>query len=71
MNLNDLKPFIDRKWRDDITPRLVDYVRIPAKSPSFDASWAEHGICRPLFTWRRTGRVRKLAILPVRKRWPA
>ena len=43
MNLNDLKPFIDRKWRDDITPRLVDYVRVPAKSPSFDASWAEHG----------------------------
>lgn len=43
MNLADVQAFIDRQWRDDIVPRLVDYVRIPAKSPGFDASWAEHG----------------------------
>ncbi len=43
MNLADLKPFIDHKWSDELLPRLIDYIRIPAKSPSFDASWSAHG----------------------------
>ena len=43
MNLADLKPFIDQKWSDELLPRLIDYIRIPAKSPSFDASWSAHG----------------------------
>lgn len=43
MNLADLKHFTDRKWDEDLLPRLVDYVKVPAKSPGFDASWAEHG----------------------------
>jgi acetylornithine deacetylase/succinyl-diaminopimelate desuccinylase-like protein len=34
---------IYRQWDDEIVPRLVEYVRIPAKSPHFDPSWAEHG----------------------------
>jgi acetylornithine deacetylase/succinyl-diaminopimelate desuccinylase-like protein len=34
---------IDRFWDDAITPALVDYIRIPAKSPHFDAEWARHG----------------------------
>ncbi len=43
MNLADIQAFVSRKWDDDIVARLVDYVRVPAKSPAFDASWAEHG----------------------------
>lgn len=43
MNLSDLRPLIDAKWDDDLVPRLVDYVRLPAKSPAFDPSWAAHG----------------------------
>ncbi|MCK6430303.1 MAG: M20/M25/M40 family metallo-hydrolase, partial [Burkholderiaceae bacterium] len=43
MNLADLKNFVDRKWDVDLVPRLVDYVKVPAKSPAFDASWAAHG----------------------------
>jgi len=43
MNLADLRHFISHKWDNDLVPRLVDYVRVPAKSPAFDASWAEHG----------------------------
>jgi acetylornithine deacetylase/succinyl-diaminopimelate desuccinylase-like protein len=46
MNLADLKIFIDRKWDTDVVPRLVDYVKVPAKSPAFDASWAAHGHLR-------------------------
>ena len=34
---------IARQWDDDIVPRLVDYIRIPAKSPHFDAGWEAHG----------------------------
>jgi hypothetical protein len=43
MNLADLRAFTARKWDDDLVPRLVDYIREPAKSPAFDASWAAHG----------------------------
>ena len=34
---------IYRQWDDEIVPRLVEYIRIPAKSPHFDPSWVEHG----------------------------
>ena len=30
-------------WDDSIVPALVDYIRIPAKSPHFDADWAKNG----------------------------
>ncbi len=34
---------IDTLWDDSIIPTLVDYIRIPAKSPAFDKDWASHG----------------------------
>lgn len=43
MDLAELRSFTARKWDDDLLPRLVDYVRVPAKSPGFDPSWAAHG----------------------------
>ena len=30
-------------FRDSIVPRLSDYIRIPNKSPLFDADWQAHG----------------------------
>jgi len=30
-------------WDSAIVPALVDYIRIPAKSPHFDPDWAQHG----------------------------
>jgi acetylornithine deacetylase/succinyl-diaminopimelate desuccinylase-like protein len=30
-------------WDDAIVPALTDYIRIPAKSPHFDADWRAHG----------------------------
>ncbi len=32
-----------RAWDGDIVRQLTDYIRIPAKSPMFDADWAAHG----------------------------
>ena len=30
-------------WDDSIVPALVDYIRIPAKSPHFDPAWQKNG----------------------------
>src|SRR3954465_13713505 len=43
MNYSQLARSIDQRWGDDIVPRLVEYIRIPNKSPAFDADWAAHG----------------------------
>ena len=37
------KAFIDRLWDTEIIPQLIDYVRIPNKSPAFDPEWQAHG----------------------------
>jgi acetylornithine deacetylase/succinyl-diaminopimelate desuccinylase-like protein len=42
-NAAQLQGRIARQWDDDIVAQLVDYVRIPAKSPHFDAHWRESG----------------------------
>jgi hypothetical protein len=34
---------ISRQWDDDIVPQLIDYIRLPAKSPHFDPEWQRHG----------------------------
>src|SRR5947199_3860342 len=35
--------FVDKIWGDAIVPTLIDYIRIPNKSPAFDPDWAAHG----------------------------
>lgn len=34
---------VSRAWDEDIVHRLEDYIRIPAKSPAFDADWEKNG----------------------------
>ena len=34
---------ISEFWDDAIVPTLVEYIRIPAKSPHFDRDWQSHG----------------------------
>ncbi|WP_350297075.1 M20 family metallopeptidase [Limnohabitans sp. Rim8] len=34
---------VSQAWDSDILHQLTEYIQIPAKSPSFDAQWAEHG----------------------------
>jgi acetylornithine deacetylase/succinyl-diaminopimelate desuccinylase-like protein len=38
-----LRKFTDDIWRDEIVPTLIDYIRIPNKSPSFEPDWAKLG----------------------------
>lgn len=35
--------FVADTWDGDIVPQLVEYIRIPNKSPMFDAQWRENG----------------------------
>jgi acetylornithine deacetylase/succinyl-diaminopimelate desuccinylase-like protein len=39
----DLSRFVGNVWRDEITPTLVDYIRIPNKSPMFEPDWEKLG----------------------------
>jgi acetylornithine deacetylase/succinyl-diaminopimelate desuccinylase-like protein len=43
MNPEQTRRFVDETWDRSIVPTLVEYVKIPNKSPAFDAGWAEHG----------------------------
>jgi acetylornithine deacetylase/succinyl-diaminopimelate desuccinylase-like protein len=43
LDTEKLGTFIDQCWGDAIVPTLVDYIKIPNKSPSFDPEWAAHG----------------------------
>jgi acetylornithine deacetylase/succinyl-diaminopimelate desuccinylase-like protein len=34
---------IDEHWDAEIVPQLIDYIRVPAKSPHFDPDWQRNG----------------------------
>jgi len=45
-NANAAEPlatFVHGIWEDEIVPEITEYIRIPCKSPMFDADWAAHG----------------------------
>jgi acetylornithine deacetylase/succinyl-diaminopimelate desuccinylase-like protein len=76
MNLADLKNFVDQRWDQDLIPRLVDYVKVPAKSPAFDASWLEHGylqsVIKEAHAWAAAQKIAdlKLEIVSIEGRTP-
>ncbi len=37
------REFVDRVWNDSIVPKLMEYIRIPNKSPFYDPEWRQHG----------------------------
>ena len=43
MNLHQSRNYLDRLWDELAIPTLEDYIRIPAKSPSFDRDWEANG----------------------------
>ena len=43
MDAKALNQFTQGLWDREITPALIDYIRIPAKSPAFDPDWAKSG----------------------------
>jgi hypothetical protein len=43
MNPAQLRQHIETAWSGSILERLQAYIRIPNKSPAFDADWQAHG----------------------------
>ena len=43
MNQEKLAQFVERAWNDEAVPLLVEYIKIPNKSPEFDKDWEKHG----------------------------
>ena len=43
MQMDKAASTVDQMWSDSITDELVEYIRIPAKSPHFDADWEKNG----------------------------
>ena len=43
MDSKTARAFIDHLWDQEITPNLIEYIRIPNKSPAFDPDWQTHG----------------------------
>src|SRR5438270_13655043 len=59
-----LGKFVGRMWDDEIVPTLVEYIRIPNKSPSFDPDWVAHGHMEKAVALFESGARGKLAALP-------
>ena len=47
--------FVDEMWMDSIVPELVEYIKIPNKSPHFDPDWEANGYMedavQQIFAW--------------------
>ncbi len=71
-----LLDYAARKWDADIVPQIVEYVRIPAKSPHFDRAWESNGhieaVVRLAENWCRAQPLAgmKLEIVRLPKRTP-
>lgn len=43
MHTERLERHVDQVWDDEIVPQLIEYIRIPNKSPLFDPEWKANG----------------------------
>ncbi len=70
MNATALAASVARTWDTSIVPQLVEYIRIPAKSPHFDPAWEANGhierVIRLAESWARAQPVRGMTIEIVR-----
>ena len=61
---------VSQAWDDDIVHRLEDYIRIPAKSPMFDADWEKNGFIDTVMwdaaTWVQSQKVDGLTLEIIR-----
>ncbi|MCC6715911.1 MAG: peptidase M20, partial [Gammaproteobacteria bacterium] len=70
MNRASAQRFVSELWDGSVVPELVEYIRIPNKSPAFDADWQAHGhmeeVVRRFERWARGAGVRGLLLEVVR-----
>jgi acetylornithine deacetylase/succinyl-diaminopimelate desuccinylase-like protein len=61
---------VGAQWDDDIVQQISSYIAIPAKSPTFDSDWAQHGfidtVMRNAASWVEAQKVEGLRLEIVR-----
>lgn len=75
-NPQNLYKFVEQQWEDEILPSLCEYIKIPNKSPNFDADWEKHGYMEQavmhIATWckEHAPKGMKLELMRLPKRTP-
>jgi acetylornithine deacetylase/succinyl-diaminopimelate desuccinylase-like protein len=64
MDTSRLTRYISDLWDAEIVPQLMDYIRIPNKSPMFDKDWVAHGHMDAAVKLMETWACTKLPALP-------
>jgi acetylornithine deacetylase/succinyl-diaminopimelate desuccinylase-like protein len=64
MDAGKARSFLDKLWDDEVVPQLIEYIRIPNKSPMFDKDWAAHGYMDAAVALMERWARAKLAALP-------
>ena len=61
---------VSQAWDTDLVAQLTNYIAIPAKSPMFDADWAQHGLIEKVvqnaFEWVQAQKVAGLTLEIIR-----
>ena len=61
---------VSQAWDTDLVGQLTNYIAIPAKSPMFDADWAQHGLIEKVvqnaFEWVQAQKVAGLTLEIIR-----
>ena len=61
---------VSQAWDTDLVAQLTNYIAIPAKSPMFDADWAQHGlidtVVQNAFEWVQAQKVAGLTLEIIR-----
>jgi acetylornithine deacetylase/succinyl-diaminopimelate desuccinylase-like protein len=67
---SSLEQFVNQQWDQEIIPQLIEYIKIPAKSPSFDTEWQKNGFIdqavNQIATWCRAQPIAGLEVEIVR-----
>ena len=70
MDASKIDRFVAAKWDDEIVPQLVEYIRIPNKSPMFDADWVKNGYMddavKLMETWARAQSIPGMSLEVIR-----
>ncbi|WP_341909079.1 M20 family metallopeptidase [Polaromonas sp. YR568] len=70
LNATEALNQVSAQWDGDILRQITDYIAIPAKSPTFDSDWAQHGhidtVMRNAAAWVEAQKVEGLTLEVVR-----
>ncbi|MFZ2393341.1 M20/M25/M40 family metallo-hydrolase, partial [Rhodoferax sp.] len=70
LNASQALTQVSQAWDADLVKQLTHYITIPAKSPMFDADWAQHGlidtVVQNAFEWVQAQKVAGLTLEIIR-----